>query len=150
MLYSLWFTPCFGASSYRMPAVKSNRPVNLPLDLVLAVNMRSPVAVASILHRISGIVVFLLIPFLLYILQGSLASEESFNAIRDSVFGGIVGRLAVFVTLAGLVYHFFVGLKHLVMDFGVAEELESGRMFAKVVLAIAAAGIALSFVWVVL
>jgi len=133
-----------------MPAVKSNRPVNLPLDLVLAVNMRSPVAVASILHRISGIVVFLLIPFLLYILQGSLASEESFNAIRDSVFGGIVGRLAVFVTLAGLVYHFFVGLKHLVMDFGVAEELESGRLFAKVVLAIAAAGIALSFVWVVL
>lgn len=133
-----------------MPAVKSNRPVNLPLDLVLAVNMRSPVAVASILHRISGIVVFLLIPFLLYILQGSLASEESFNAIRDSVFGGIVGRLAVFVTLAGLVYHFFVGLKHLVMDFGIAEELESGRTFAKVVLAIAAAGIALSFVWVVL
>ncbi len=130
--------------------MKSNRPVNLPLDLVLAVNMRSPVAVASILHRISGIVVFLLIPFLLYILQGSLASEESFNAIRDSVFGGIVGRLAVFVTLAGLVYHFFVGLKHLVMDFGVAEELESGRLFAKVVLAIAAAGIALSFVWVVL
>ena len=133
-----------------MPAVKSNRPVNLPLDLVLAVNMRSPVAIASILHRISGIVVFLLIPFLLYILQESLASEASFNAMRESVFGGFLGRFVVFVSLAGLVYHFFAGLKHLVMDFGVAEELQSGRTMATVVMAIAAAAIALSFVWVVL
>ncbi|HNI63377.1 MAG TPA: succinate dehydrogenase, cytochrome b556 subunit, partial [Agitococcus sp.] len=51
--------------------MKSNRPVNLSLGMVLEVNMKSPVAMASILHRISGIVVFLLIPVLLYILQGS-------------------------------------------------------------------------------
>jgi succinate dehydrogenase/fumarate reductase cytochrome b subunit len=31
------------------------------------------------------------------------------------------------VALAGLIYHFFAGIKHLVMDFGVAEELQSGR-----------------------
>ncbi|PTQ86954.1 succinate dehydrogenase, cytochrome b556 subunit [Agitococcus lubricus] len=130
--------------------MKSNRPVNLSLGMVLEVNMKSPVAMASILHRISGIVVFLLIPVLLYILQGSLASEADFNAIKNDVFGGFIGRFVVFVALAGLIYHFFAGIKHLVMDFGVAEELQSGRTFATAILAISAVFIALAFVWVVL
>ena len=100
--------------------MKSNRPVNLSLGMVLEVNMKSPVAMASILHRISGIIVFLLIPVLLYILQGSLASEESFAAIKDSVFGGFIGRFVVFVALVGLIYHFFACIKLLLLDFGVA------------------------------
>jgi succinate dehydrogenase / fumarate reductase cytochrome b subunit len=79
---------------HRVPAVKSNRPVNLSLGMVLEVNMKSPVAMASILHRISGIIVFLLIPVLLYILQGSLASEESFDAIKESVFGAFLAVLS--------------------------------------------------------
>lgn len=130
--------------------MKSNRPVNLSLGMVLEVNMKSPVAMASILHRISGIIVFLLIPVLLYVLQGSLASEESFDAIKDSVFGGFIGRFVVFVALAGLIYHFFAGLKHLVMDFGIAENLQSGRTMATATLVVAAVFIVLAFVWVVL
>lgn len=130
--------------------MKSNRPVNLSLGMVLEVNMKSPVAMASILHRISGIVVFLLIPVLLYILQGSLASEESFNYVKDTILGGVIGRLVLFVALAGLIYHFFVGIKHLVMDFGIAEELKSGRAAATASLVISAIFIALAFYWVVL
>ncbi|HNL79953.1 MAG TPA: succinate dehydrogenase, cytochrome b556 subunit, partial [Agitococcus sp.] len=97
-----------------------------------------------------GIVVFLLIPVLLYILQGSLASEESFNYVKDTILGGVIGRLVLFVALAGLIYHFFVGIKHLVMDFGIAEELKSGRAAATVTLVISAVFIALAFYWVVL
>lgn len=130
--------------------MKSNRPVNLSLATVLEVNMKSPVAMASIMHRISGIVVFLLIPVLLYILQGSLASEADFNMIKDEVFGNIICRLVVFVALAGLIFHFFAGLKHLVMDFGVAEELESGRMLATATIAVSFVFIALAFYWVVI
>lgn len=130
--------------------MKSNRPVNLPLATILEVNMKSPVAIASILHRISGIVVFLLIPVLLYILQGSLASEADFNAIKDNVFGAVIGRLVVFAALAGLIFHFFAGIKHLLMDAGIAEELESGRTMATVTIAISAVFIAVAFVWVVL
>jgi succinate dehydrogenase / fumarate reductase cytochrome b subunit len=130
--------------------VKSNRPVNLPLSTVLEVNMKSPVAIASILHRISGIVVFLLIPVLLYILQGSLASEADFNAIKDSVFGAFLGRFVVFAALAGLIFHFFAGIKHLLMDFGIAENLESGRTMATATIAVAAVFIVAAFVWVVL
>ena len=130
--------------------MKSNRPVNLPLSTVLEVNMKSPVAIASILHRISGIVVFLLIPVLLYILQGSLASEADFNAIKDSVFGAFLGRFVVFAALAGLIFHFFAGIKHLLMDFGIAENLESGRTMATATIAVAAVFIVAAFVWVVL
>ena len=130
--------------------MKSNRPVNLPLATVIEVNMKSPVAIASILHRISGVVVFLLIPVLLYILQGSLSSEADFNAIKDSVFGVFLGRLVVFATLAGLIFHFFAGIKHLLMDAGIAESLESGRMMATATIATSAVFIAIAFVWVVL
>ena len=130
--------------------MKSNRPVNLPLGMVLEVNMKSPVAMASILHRISGIIVFLFIPVLLYILQYSLASEESFDAIKESIFGAYLGRFVVFVALAGLIYLFFAGVKHLLMDFVVAEELLSGRTVATVTIAVAAVFIALAFFWVVI
>ena len=75
--------------------MKSNRPVNLSMGQVLSVNLRSPVAVASILHRVSGIIIFLLIPVLLWLLQGSLASPESFAQVRETVFGNI---LVKFVT----------------------------------------------------
>ena len=67
-----------------MPAVKSNRPVNLSMGQVLAVNLRSPVAIASILHRLSGVIVFLLVPVLLWILDKSLSSPEGFDYVKMS------------------------------------------------------------------
>lgn len=131
-----------------MPAVKSNRPVNLSMGQVLSVNLRSPVAIASILHRVSGIIIFLLIPVLLWLLQGSLASPESFAHVRETVFGNILVKLVVWVFLAGLIYHFFAGIKHLLADVGVAEELKSGRTAATVMLVISAISILAAFVWV--
>jgi succinate dehydrogenase / fumarate reductase cytochrome b subunit len=136
--------------AYRMPAVKSNRPVNLSMGQVLAVNLRSPVAIASILHRVSGIIIFLLIPVLLWLLQGSLSSPDSFAHVRQDVFGNIIVRLIVWVFVAGLVYHFVMGIKHLLADLGCNEELQSGRRAAWIAFVIAAIGIVASFVWVVL
>lgn len=130
--------------------MKSNRPVNLSLSTVLAVNLKSPVAIASILHRISGVVIFGLIPVLLYILQQSLVSEEAFNAVKTDVLGGFIGGGLVFVALAGLIYHFIVGAKHLVQDFGIGESLQGGRTFAWLALAASAFFIALAFLWMVL
>ncbi|MEC7119794.1 MAG: succinate dehydrogenase, cytochrome b556 subunit [Pseudomonadota bacterium] len=131
-----------------MPAVKSNRPVNLSMGQVLSVNLRSPVAIASILHRVSGIIIFLLIPVLLWLLQGSLASPEGFAHVRDVVFGNVLVKLVVWVFLAGLIYHFFAGIKHLLADVGVAEELNSGRTAATVMLVISVISILASVVWV--
>lgn len=129
-----------------MPAVKSNRPVNLSLGQVLDVNLKSPVAIASILHRISGLVLFLLIPVILYALQQSLASEQGFQ----SVFDNIAVRFLVWVFVAGILYHFIAGMKHLFADMGMAEELQSGRTASWISLAISAVAILVSFVWVML
>lgn len=124
--------------------MKSNRPINLPLSQVIAVNAKSPVAMASILHRVSGIVLFLLTPVLLYLLQVSLASPEGFNA----VFQNVALRFVVWVFVAATAYHFVMGIKHLLADMGMNEELKSGRTAATVSFVIAAVLIVASFVWV--
>ena len=123
--------------------MKSNRPINLPLSQVISVN-RSPIAIASILHRISGIVLFLLIPAMLWLLQNSLASPESFETVFDNVFI----RFLACIFVAAIAYHFVMGVKHLFADNGQNEELQSARMASVVSLVIAAILIVASFVWV--
>lgn len=130
--------------------MKSNRPVNLSLATVLAVNLKSPVAISSILHRVSGVVVFLLVPVLLYVLQQSLDSAESFALLKNEFLGGFLGGGLLFIALAGLLFHFVVGAKHLVQDFGIGETLQGGRLFATVALVLAAVSILAAFVWMVM
>lgn len=129
-----------------MPAVKSNRPINLPLSQVIAVNSKSPIAVASILHRVSGIVLFLLVPVMLCILQTSLSSADSFAA----VFNHMALRFVAWIFVAATAYHFVMGIKHLLADAGMNEELKSGRTAAVISFVIAAVLIVASFVWVML
>jgi len=138
-----------GVFTYRMPAVKSNRPVNLSMGQVLEVNLKSPVAIASILHRLSGVIVFLLVPVLLWLLDKSLSSPEGFAQVQE-IFNGFFVRFIVWVFVAGLIYHFIAGIKHLLADLGFAEELQSGRVAATISLILAAISIVASFVWIVL
>ncbi|MCT8088992.1 succinate dehydrogenase, cytochrome b556 subunit [Acinetobacter haemolyticus] len=132
-----------------MPAVKSNRPVNLSMGQVLEVNLKSPVAIASILHRLSGVIVFLLVPVLLWLLDKSLSSAEGFAEVQ-AIFSGFIVRFIVWVFVAGLLFHFIMGIKHLLADLGFAEELQSGRVAATISLILAAISIVASFVWIVL
>ena len=132
-----------------MPAVKSNRPVNLSMGQVLDVNLKSPVAIASILYRLSGVIVFLLVPVLLWLLDKSLSSAEGFAQVQ-AIFGGFIVRFIVWVFVAGLLFHFIMGIKHLLADLGFAEELQSGRVAATIALILAAISVIASFVWIVL
>ncbi|GAA5186102.1 succinate dehydrogenase, cytochrome b556 subunit [Acinetobacter sp. ANC 4169] len=129
--------------------MKSNRPVNLSMGQVLEVNLKSPVAIASILHRLSGVIVFLLVPVLLWLLDKSLSSAEGFAEVQ-AIFGGFIVRFIVWVFVAGLLFHFIMGIKHLLADLGFAEELQSGRVAATISLILAAISIVASFVWIVL
>ena len=123
--------------------MKSNRPIDLPLSQVISVN-RSPIAIASILHRISGIILFLLIPVMLWLLQNSLASPESF----ETVFDNVLVRFLAWIFVAAIAYHFVMGIKHLFADMGMNEELKSGRTASVVSFVIAAILVVASFVWV--
>ena len=138
-----------GVFTYRMPAVKSNRPVNLSMGQVLEVNLKSPVAIASILHRLSGVIVFLLVPVLLWLLDKSLSSPEGFAQVQE-IFNGFFVRFIVWVFVAGLIYHFIAGVKHLLANLGFAEKLQSGRIAATISLILSAIGIVAAFVWIVI
>lgn len=123
--------------------MKTNRPVNLDL---LSIKFPVP-AIASILHRISGVAIFVLIPVLLYALQESLASAERFDAVVNGFLGGLVGGGLMFLVLAGLIYHLIAGCKHLIMDMGIGETLEGGRLLAWLVLGLSAVFIPLALLW---
>ena len=127
-----------------MPALKSNRPIDLPLSQVIKVNAKSPIAIASILHRVSGVVLFLLIPVMLWLLQTSLAAPESF----ETVFDNVLLRFVAWIFVAAIAYHFVMGIKHLLADNGSNEELKSARMVTVISFVIAAILIVASFVWV--
>ncbi len=126
--------------------MKNKRPINLSVSQILDANKSSPIAMASILHRVSGLLLFVLIPVILYLLQNSLASKESFDAVLDSGFL----RFVAWVFVAGIGYHFVMGLKHLLADLGMNEELESGRRAAWISIVIAVIVVVASFVWVML
>ena len=113
--------------------MKDKRPVNLDLFTI-----KQPLpAIASILHRISGVVVFVGVALLLYVLDKTLSSEEAFIAVQDFLDGAFV-KLIVWGVLSALIYHFVAGCKHLLMDMGVGETLQGARIGARLVLVISA------------
>jgi len=103
-------------------------------------------AIASILHRISGIILFLLIPFALWVLHLSLASQMSFLMVKD-YFGSPVVAFLIWLMLSALFYHLIAGLKHLLMDIGFFEEKVSGKVASSLVLVIGTVGIIGIGVW---
>lgn len=70
--------------------------------------------------------------------------------MKNVVFGNIFVRLIVWVFAAGLIFHFIAGVKHLLADLGVAEELKSGRIAATIALILSVIGILAAFVWIVI
>ena len=100
------------------------RPVNLDLT-----KFAFPVtAIASIIHRISGVVIFLTLPLLLYFFDKSLSSEASFNRLVHLLKADLLMKLLLLMFLTALFYHLAAGVKHLLADFGIGEELASARL----------------------
>jgi succinate dehydrogenase / fumarate reductase, cytochrome b subunit len=94
-----------------------------------------PAGWVSILHRISGAGLFLMLPFLLYLFQQSVQSEMTFE-----YFKGILEKPLVKLLLLGLIWaymqHFCAGVRHLFMDVHVGIEKDSSRQSAVSVLVV--------------
>jgi succinate dehydrogenase / fumarate reductase cytochrome b subunit len=94
----------------------------------------------SILHRISGAVMFLLLPFIVWMFDASLSSEishESFTAAFSAGLGFVPGwfvKLVVLGLIWGYLHHLCAGLRHLYMDATHSVSKEFGASSAKVVL----------------
>ena len=87
------------------------RPVFLDL---LKIDMPAT-AILSIGHRISGILLFLSIPFFLYLFDLSLTSEEGFDQARSILNQGFIKFLCVML-LWGLIHHLLAGIRFLLLD----------------------------------
>ena len=120
------------------------RRVNLDLS-----TMKFPVtAIASITHRVTGVAIFLALPILLWMLDRSLASPESFADLKELMMTSLLVKLVVWGILSVLLYHLVAGIRHLIMDTGVGESLEGGRRGAKLAFIISAVLILLVGVWI--
>src|SRR6266571_3168147 len=123
---------------------KKERPEFRNIHITDLPNYRLPPAGwVSILHRVSGAGIFLLLPFLLYLFQLSLLSEDSFK-----YFAGIASHPLVKLILLGLIWaylqHFCAGVRHLFMDVHVAIEKDSARKTAVSVIVVSLALTALA------
>ena len=119
------------------------RPVNLDLGA-----FRFPLpAITSILHRISGFALFFAMIFLLYALQLSLKSEQSFIDLQ-ALLATPLAKLFAWLILTAIAYHFVAGIKHLLMDVGIGEELGSGLLAARLTLFIGIILAVLAGVWI--
>ncbi len=123
--------------------MKDTRPVNLDIATI-----KLPItAYASILHRISGVFLFVAIGVMIYALDLSLSSAEGFasvGAALDSLFA----KLVVWAVLSGLIYHSVAGVKHLIMDMGYGETYEGGVLGSRITFLVSAVMIALAGWWV--
>lgn len=119
------------------------RPKNLNLFTI-----RFPIpAIVSILHRISGIILFLAIPLILWGFSLSLSSAEDFDNIHQ-LFTTPFAKLIIWCILAPFIYHFVAGIRHLLMDVNIGVELKSGRISSYITLIVSAVLIVLAGVWI--
>ncbi|MFM8691845.1 MAG: succinate dehydrogenase, cytochrome b556 subunit [Limnohabitans sp.] len=94
----------------------------------------------SILHRISGALMFLLMPFIIWLFDNSLTSEISyarFTAAFNQGLGFVPGWLVTLVVMAliwAYLHHFIAGVRHLYMDAAHAVSKEFGKSSAVVTL----------------
>lgn len=108
--------------------MKKQRPVNLELQTI-----QFPVtAIASILHRVSGVITFVAVGILLWLLGTSLSSEEGFLCAAE-IMDSFIVKFIVWGILVALAYHIVGGIRHLLMDFGyIEEDFAAGKRSANI------------------
>lgn len=100
------------------------------------IRYRLPAAgIVSILHRISGALMFVLLPFVLYLFDKSITSEISFEYLKGYASHPLV-KLAVLALCWGYLQHFCAGIRHLVMDLHIGLEKQQAAKSAKIVLVV--------------
>jgi succinate dehydrogenase / fumarate reductase cytochrome b subunit len=113
-----------------------DRPVAKPRPIYLNLfAIRQPLpAIVSILHRISGALMFVVgIPLLLWFVQRALASPDAYAAAVAPLVTPF-GKLVLLVLAWSYLYHLLAGLRHLALDLHIGIRLGPARSSAAVVL----------------
>ncbi len=110
------------------------RPVyrNIHISQIVAYRL-PPAGIVSILHRISGAVMFLLLPFVVWLFDVSVSSESSYG-LFTAAFGHWFVKLVALGLIWAYLHHFIAGVRHLWMDATHAVTKEFGHSSAIVTL----------------
>jgi succinate dehydrogenase / fumarate reductase cytochrome b subunit len=122
-------------------ASRTPRPVyrNIHVSQIVAYRL-PPAGVVSILHRISGALLFLLLPFVIWLFDASVTSEVSYDRFVSAFVAGLgpvpgwFVKLVVLALLWAYLHHFIAGVRHLWMDATHSVTKEQGRSSAIVTL----------------
>lgn len=118
-----------------------NRPKNLNLFTIkLPIN-----ALVSIMHRASGIGLFLLLPLMLLALQQSLLSADSYHVLSN-LFDHWLVKLFFIACSWAFFHHFYAGIRHLLQDVHWMTTLQKSRFTGRVVLILVGLSVSL-FAW---
>lgn len=90
---------------------------------------------ASILHRVSGFGLFVFLPFLIWLLDLSLGSQESFEGLQAVIAHPLV-KLLLIGLLWAFLHHFCMGIRVLLIDIHVGVDKAQASNSAKMVLAV--------------
>ena len=117
------------------------RPVYRNIHVTQILRYRLPPAgIVSILHRVSGVLMFVLLPFVIWLFDVSLTSEVSYERFTSTFVAGLGFLPGWFMKLVALaliwayVHHFIAGVRHLWMDMTHSVSLAQGRVSALVTL----------------
>ena len=81
-------------------------------------------AVVSILHRVSGIILFLSIPYVVWLFSTSVKSIQGYTEALTTLNSGY-GKIASVVLLWAITHHFYAGLRFLILDLDIGITRES-------------------------
>lgn len=114
--------------------MRKERPKHLAL---LQIKLPLP-GIVSILHRISGVMLFLSLPLLLLTFQYSLSSIETHTRLLE-LLAHPLSKLALIGLLWAFLHHFCAGIRYLAIDLHYVTSLGQARSSSKAVLAVSLA-----------
>lgn len=118
-----------------------------PVNLALTTIHFPMTAIVSILHRLSGVTLFLLVPCMLWMLDASLANATSFIRLM-TILQQPFPKFMVWVLLSAFTYHIAAGIRHLIMDAGYWESRKGGSRSASLLVIIVAVLIFVLGIWI--
>ena len=122
--------------------MNQHRPKNLNL---FTIHFPLP-AIISILHRISGVILFFMIPIILWILDYSL-TFPGYENIQEWL-GTSIFKLFLWAMLIPFCYHLVAGLRHLFSDIHIGDSLKAGKLSSQLVLVVSILLVILAGVWI--
>ncbi len=104
-------------------------------------------AIVSIFHRITGVLLLIYLPFVLYYLSLSLSGSSGFLAAQSKL-SFPCEKFFLWIFLSAAMYHVLAGLKHIIMDFGYWESLNAAKISSVIVLILGVLGAIWMGVWI--